>query len=45
MATTWSPDGNSYNFGNRKTIQIKDLLLKKSYYQRIGNLKQMNSIV
>jgi transposase len=44
MATTWSPDSCSYNFGNRKTIQIKDLLLKKSYYHRIGNTKQMNSI-
>jgi transposase len=29
MAT---PDSCSYNFGNRKTIQIKDLLLKKSYW-------------
>lgn len=44
MATSWSCNGDSYNFGNRKTIQIKDLLLKKSYYQKYGNIKEMNKI-
>lgn len=33
LATTWDLNDNSYQFGNRKIVQIKDLLKKRDYYQ------------
>ena len=44
MITTWDPSQRSFIFGNRKTNQIKDLLLKKSMYQSKNNWRAMNSI-
>lgn len=44
LATTWDNQGVSYNFGNRKSIQIKHLLLKKNKYQSHNNTKEMNKI-
>lgn len=48
LATTWDINNNRYQFGNRKIIQIKDLLKKRDYYQskkdKINYIKIENRI-